>query len=292
MASMDARGVTVPDALASDINCTAGRMPAQEDGLVEQDGTNMTPLALAGLILGGLAAAAGATTAGLVLTTSGPIADSGVQAATASATAAATATLATPPAATQTATPPTQVTPSTPTATATVPVDDQGWPIVSCPAGLVAQKSPTRKLTGCGPRDFRFTNDEQNPADGRSPDAVELQVEWLNLSQPWEYMSLQIVDRVGSRFTRLNWQEPCVRRTTTTLLGFPAEQCLITRDDLNGTALYPLDDWGVEVFAETTDYWIVADAAGPQTGPARQAAIQRAQDVFASVVANGLVRVK
>lgn len=236
----------------------------------------MTPLALAGLILGGLAAAAGATTAGLVLTTSGPFAGTSTNAA-ASPTATPTPTPATPTA-----------TRATPSPTAPIKLDADGWPVVTCPAGLQPNNSATRKITGCGPADFRFLNDEQDGTNGRPPEVNLLLLEWRNLSARWEYMSIQIV----SKASHGNWRGTCNKTSQVTLLGFPADQCLILREDLNGSALDQSDTWGIQQFAETPAYWIVADAAGPQSGSDRQPAIQRALEVFASVAANGLVRVK
>jgi hypothetical protein len=156
----------------------------------------------------------------------------------------------------------------------------------------MAQKSSTRKISGCGPADFRFLNDESDGTNGRPDDTIMLEFGWQNLAARWEYMSLEVVNRAGSRFSAENWHDACTAPQPTTLVGFPASLCLITRDNLNGVPLEQSDDWGIEIFVETSDYWIIADAAGPQTGPDRQPAIDRALSAFASIHANGLARLK
>jgi hypothetical protein len=106
-----------------------------------------------------------------------------------------------------------------------------------------------------------------------------------------DYISVEIVDK-SSQGDRSSWEGHCDSRTSVVLLGQPADECVAFRDRPNGSGLNPASGWGIQQFAETERYWIVADATGPELGAGADAAVARARAVFRSVAANGLERIK
>lgn len=226
--------------------------------------------------------------AGVVLVTSGPLAqdgDDGLPAQVATSTESATGE------ATATAMPAEET--ATPAATLTVQLDADGWPVVECAADLEPARSPTRKITVCAPVvDFTFT-----PYERKDPGYRHHNLLWTHEDTFDYFVGLLIVPRDDSGGSREAYQAACktdepsgsATLTSTTLLGFPAEQCIWRSGD-ESKPVIGNQVWGVEQFAELPDYWIIANATGPQLGDDADAALELALDMFASARAAGLER--
>lgn len=275
----------------------------------------MTPIGLAGLALAAASVAAGAGLAFMVVTTSGPFAsdnDTQTNAVVASPTPTqapgGTSATPTPSAATPTPTPtPSPVTrsptptpgPATPSPTAAVRLDPDGWPIVTCPTGTGVVRARTRKLTVCGPvGNFLFRDNESDGVTGGPTDQVKHTLAWYNGDFPDHFLAVQIISRSDSPYTRQDFQTPCQTAESTgsavssaaTFLGHAADKCVILSTDA-GKPVVGNNLWGIEVFVETRDYWLIGDAAGRQFGAERDAAIEVANALFTFATANGLDRV-
>lgn len=191
-----------------------------------------------------------------------------------------------PPLATPTATEP----PTSPTAE--MALDGDGWPLLQCPSGSAAVKAPARRVTACSPAGIHYmlTNHEY---DGVGPDLNGERLWVLTFNEldaggrpTGHFVGLQVINRATSRATRENYQQsPCPLLTKATLLGYPAERCTVLSE-------IGYNQWGLELFVETPEFWVIANAAGRQTGEAQAEALQRALDVFASARANGLETVE
>lgn len=237
----------------------------------------------------GVAAVAGAATAGgVVLYTSGRFANDEGPAAQQAPTETPTAEAASPTAeAADTSTPTPPAEPPTPAA-----VDPEGWPVIECPAGFEALRLSTRKITACGPQGWTAHQDEMDGSSGRPQGFYAFSFDWQLPRNPAEVIQLSGIEKRSENVT-MDGIRPqfCNEWTRTVLLGIPAEQCLITLENQNGP-LYPIYGWQLYVFAETADFWLLAEAAGTEKGPESAAVIQRALQSFGSAQANGLGRVR
>ena len=253
----------------------------------------MLGLSVLQLTLVGAAVAAVGTVAGAVLVTSGPLAndgDNGSAAQAATVTTESTTTI-TSPDSPETPTAPSETPVATPTAT--VEVDADGWPAVKCEGGLEPVQSPTRRITVCAPVEaFVLT-----PWEREDTGYMLHQLLWTH-SESFDYfISLQVVAKDGSVGTRGTSQADCktdepsgsATFTSTTLLGHEAEQCVWRSRDQSKPVIGN-QVWGVEQFAELPDYWIIANATGPQVGGEADAALELALRMFASARAAGLER--
>jgi hypothetical protein len=193
---------------------------------------------------------------------------------------------------------PTTVPTPEPTGTATAAptpgqVDAEGWPVIECPAETEPVRSPSRKITLCAPvGDFKFTPYERDEEWERLHALA-----WYHNTLQGYFLSVQVISREGSPYSRDSYQADCktdeptgtAESSLATLLGYGAEQC-IWRSTIPGKIVIGNQEWGIEQFVELPDYWIIANATGPQTGAEADAALELALKVFASATAASLER--
>jgi hypothetical protein len=172
-------------------------------------------------------------------------------------------------------------------------LDPEGWPVVECPAGFEALRVSTRKITACGPAGWTAHQDEMDGSAGRPEGFYGFSFDWQLPSNTAQVIQLSGVEKRSENVTRDGIRPQfCKEWTRTVLLGLPAEQCLITLEKPNGKDVFPAYGWELHVFAETGNFWLLAEAAGAETAPESDTAIERALQAFATAQANGLESVK
>lgn len=173
------------------------------------------------------------------------------------------------------------------------------WPEVTCGEGTHAIRAKTRRISICAPDgDFVFTDDEWDGTGGRPPGEFKHILSWYHRTEYGYFMGLQVITREGSSVTVDSLRAPCAtgepsgtaQESTTTLLGHEAVRCVWMSGDA-GRPVIGNNLWGIEVFVELPDYWLIANAAGPQFGAERDAAFGIASAMIESATANGLERI-
>ncbi|MGI8925331.1 MAG: hypothetical protein ACR2HN_01630 [Tepidiformaceae bacterium] len=168
-----------------------------------------------------------------------------------------------------------------------------GWPIITCPSGFEVYKAATRKLSLCAPAGWRGGIAQEFSGGKDEPEGyIQFLIVWTHPDNPYHFVGLQIVSR-ESRGTRDTWQLKCATPVADQLLRIPGERCFGDTTTPNGVPLSGGVTWGLEIFAETPEYWVILDAAGTQqTSEAIAAAREDARLVGARAAANGLARLQ
>ncbi len=169
-------------------------------------------------------------------------------------------------------------------------VDATGWPIVDCPDGFPVMRVETRRISGCAPPGLTLREQHEYGEEGPGG-MIRLALLWDDPENPGSFVALQVIDKATAN--RENLQSRCEHPTQAVLLGHSAEQCVWSPTSPNGeiNGLWGIV-WGVERFAESPDYWLIANSSGPQIEDEQVAAIERAVAVFDSFLANGLAQTR
>ncbi|HET7738217.1 MAG TPA: hypothetical protein VFK32_06550, partial [Tepidiformaceae bacterium] len=236
-----------------------------------------------GLVAGGILLAAGAGVGAVVLVTSGPLAQTDEDDRTPSAeesTQAPTAQLSPTP----TTEPESGATPS-PTAEPTVAGNEygaDGWPILDCPAGMTAARFESLRAAACSPVGW-FVKESTNVDNPPGYTAYNLVMRPV-AGKPGG-VRIAFIAKSSGPPEALSVE--CLRPESTTLFGVPAVLCIDYEFfEPNGMTMGEGQLWGLEVFTESGDYYLKAEAAGSEPRAEAEALVDQALAITATARRN------